>query len=773
MYGYEWTEEYGIFRLTVNAKVQKEIRPVFHEELDFFGMDQYWDYPKDTDAPILWAEGVRRYVLNGTCIAEAQGGGFYTKPVIVRTTDERLKLRAIDIERLYEINRDLMISLEHKSIYFIQEQYAKYSAKGFSFICAFSGGKDSLLLLDLMSKALAPSDFYVVFSNTGMELSDTVKAVEKAKKHWSKLRFMEAKCHMEPEESWNEFGPPASRLRWCCSVHKSVPTVLLIQSLVGEKSKVVVFDGVRGEESLRRSKYEEVGEGVKNSLQVNCHAILKWSSSEVFLYLLKNKIFLNDAYRCGIYRVGCKVCPMSAKWQDALIAAHYPGEIAESLHQLEEITLFAKGRLDKKYVEEGGWQSRAGGKILKQGENRVFEQVSDNEITFSLVHAKQNWLDVLPIFGNIVESVGNQYTVQSKHGIFTMSFDADDEKQTITLSPCSKLDRYALSALRAIANKTAYCVGCKSCIPQCPAGAFQIIDGRIQIRQSSCIHCYNCCTAFERGCMVAKSLFVRGDSVVNPDKYRNFGFRQSFYDHFCENGAQCFGMEVLGKDQYKSLKQWLAESGILQRVQKGTKESVTTDITALGTKIMSYGPYNPFAWSIMWANLAYNSIVARCFCLNVDVGATFDNAYLVNCLDHDIDEKYRRQAVNSLLSTFRDSPIGSALSQGISIDKALYLRAGWDYPHAVALLYTLYLYAEHTGSKKFTFTDLMNAKNNKDSLGISPSDIYAIDVNSFRDAVQGLALQFPKYIRVSFIANLDNIILEDYTSLEVLDLAEE
>ena len=33
MYGYEWTEEYGIFRLTIDAKIQKEIRPVFHEEL--------------------------------------------------------------------------------------------------------------------------------------------------------------------------------------------------------------------------------------------------------------------------------------------------------------------------------------------------------------------------------------------------------------------------------------------------------------------------------------------------------------------------------------------------------------------------------------------------------------------------------------------------------------------------------------------------------------------------------------------------------------------
>ena len=55
-----------------------------------------------------------------------------------------------------------------------------------------------------------------------------------------------------------------------------------------------------------------------------------------------------------------------------------------------------------------------------------------------------------------------------------------------------------------------------------------------------------------------------------------------------------------------------------------------------------------------------------------------------------------------------DSPIGSSLMQGIQIDKDYY-RAGWEYPHAVALLYALYLYAEHTGRKSFTFSELVNA----------------------------------------------------------------
>ena len=97
MYGYVWKEdENGILVLTVNNNLEKEIRPVFKEELDYFKMYNYWEYP-DTRDPLLWAEGIRRYMVNGFCVAEAKGGGFYTKSKI-ELHQEHLSLRPVSIK---------------------------------------------------------------------------------------------------------------------------------------------------------------------------------------------------------------------------------------------------------------------------------------------------------------------------------------------------------------------------------------------------------------------------------------------------------------------------------------------------------------------------------------------------------------------------------------------------------------------------------------------------------------------------------------------------
>ena len=221
--------------------------------------------PNDILIFLLWAEGIRKYVLNGEVIAEAKGGSFYEKPKIVIKNTEVKKLEPIDVKRLTEVNASIMEGLTQRSVQFIRSTYDEYEKQGYKFVAAYSGGKDSIVILDLVQRALAPDQFIVVFGDTGMELCDTYMAVEKAKRHYPNLKFQTAKSNFSAQESWKEFGPPGRRLRWCCGVHKSVPTLMLLREISdGDNVKAVVFDGVRAEESEQRSTYAELSEGKKH-----------------------------------------------------------------------------------------------------------------------------------------------------------------------------------------------------------------------------------------------------------------------------------------------------------------------------------------------------------------------------------------------------------------------------------------------------------------------------------------------------------------------------
>ena len=326
MYNYEWDLETGGYILTTRITgVTKEVRPVFAEELKFLEMNKKygWDIP-DCEEPIMWAEG-RRYMYRGELVAEAVGGGLYSMPVM-KSVIRNLSLKPVDLQTMVLKNENLMNGLVQRTLRFVYDTYKKYEDKVGIFYVAFSAGKDSMVMLDIVQRALPHDAFVVIYGDTTMEFNATYRAVDDAKKRWPQLEWYTARAPFDATESWQKVGYPARRLRWCCSVHKTAPSIQKLRDIYREKYpdsnkpfKVMVFDGIRAEESDARAGYAMVSEGNKHAVQANCSPIHEWNTTELFIYMFANNIPVNELYRYGSHRVGCILCPMASEWYECVL----------------------------------------------------------------------------------------------------------------------------------------------------------------------------------------------------------------------------------------------------------------------------------------------------------------------------------------------------------------------------------------------------------------------------------------------------------------------
>ena len=519
MFKIEWDNETGGILLTSKVTKETlgiSPRPVWFEELNLLGLDKLgWQYPCCNE-PLMWAVN-KQYYYRGRLMFEAKGANIYDAPTIVFQPDieASIVLTPIDVNEMLRRNKDKMFLIESEAIEFIRDTYTAYgginrafeaskanrevdyealaertekrtktkmavvkqdcdsfdivpldvakeegkrivlSTRIDRFIASFSGGKDSQVVLDLVTRAIPPTAFEVIYSDTGYELPPSLLLYEDVKRFYGErfpaLKFSTTRNHESVLNYWDKIGTPSDTHRWCCSVMKTAP---LYRSLkipgTNKQARVLAFEGVRSEESVRRSAYNRIGKGVKHSFVINARPIFDWSTSEIFLYLLLHNLPINPAYRVGKPRVGCIFCPFGSPWDDMIVNKCYTKELQPFLSTIERIVEERKIPNALEYIKDRRWKLRASGTNVG---NKTNIKIASTQTTFiaEVIHPQKSILDWLPALGKFsLSKKGNNYSgeIEFNGKKFTFSISAQGSNLTFKVEDNNNIRlRYLLRRL--------------------------------------------------------------------------------------------------------------------------------------------------------------------------------------------------------------------------------------------------------------------------------------------------------------------------------------
>ena len=745
-------------------------RPVFFEELDLLGLkDLGWTYPQCKE-PIMWAVN-KQYWYRGIMLFEAKGANIYDAPSLVLAQGIKpIALEAVDVELMLRRNKDKMFLIENEAIEFIRDTYTIYAGVNHAhdtikanqeidfevlaeraekrtkqkmavvkedcdsfdvmpldaanaagkrvllstridrFIASFSGGKDSQVVLDLVTRAIPSTAFEVIYSDTGYELPPSLELYGEVKRYYGErfpsLKFSIARNHESVFNYWDKIGTPSDTHRWCCSVMKTAPLYRMLKVDGNKQARVLTFDGVRAEESTRRSTYERIGKGVKHSTVVNASPILNWSTIEIFLYLLGHNLPINPAYRKGVTRVGCVICPFSSECNEMVVRNYYYDAIRPFLCRIETNVKKLDIPDPKEYIVSGNWKRRAGGRDMTPDAKINIVSIKP-DLVIEIYNSHKNittWFPAVGIFN------GN-----SKHGnikfngnVFNYSVKTLTDKIVITF-PSATADALFIGLVKRALYKSTFCINCEACEVECPTGALSILP-EAKIDLTKCIHCHKCLTFHELGCIVAHSLKTTNDKPTKMKLigYNNFGLKEEWLDYYMLNHEDFFNSEGHGlntKEQLPSFTKWLIHSEVLD-------DAKNKRLTILGNLLVSIYQDNPsLVWEILWINLTYSSPIAKWYAQSVpflNETADADLKEMVKLDYPDSSDTTIKNIVYALLRTLKESPIGSDLCQYIRTDKQKFIRHQYTDVSCEAIAYSLYRYGEFVDSKELRVSSLFN-----------------------------------------------------------------
>lgn len=758
MYSYTYDKKTGgIILNTSPTGFSKEPRPVYATELDVLGFDRYWKYDKQTDLPYMWAEA-NHYYYRGMLVAKLKGGNIYTAPEIIIHDGEDgkpilpepngISLRPVDIEGMVAANREMLEIIEQTTVKKILAIYTKYKNKLDCFHVAFSGGKDSCVLLDLVKKALPKGSFVVVFGDTGMEFPDTYDLIQKINQQCTEeeIPFYTAKSHLSPKESWELFGPPSRVLRWCCSVHKSAPQTLKLREITGKDDFTgLAFVGVRAHESATRAVYEYESYGKKQKGQYSHNSILEWTSAEIWLYIYANDIAINEAYKKGSARVGCICCPMGGGKSEYVEYKNYTNDVNSYFEMIKQ----SNGRQNVnigEYIKRGGWSARKNGRDLANNPNHCSERIENGYLTIEIVNPASDWREWI----KTIDVEKNSYIVQETKTGYVARLREEVMRQNPLLS----------RLFRQVFHKAAYCKGCKVCEANCTNGALQFVMNKVRINE--CVRCQKC-HAIDSGCLLFHSLRHPqggGKPMKSLNTMSNHAPKTEWLAAFFEKGNEFFSENNLGPEQISFFKRLLKDAGLAEKNQ----------VTPFGDLISSLGWDTDVSLGLILLNLVFENPQVEWYVANFNIGRSYTRKEAEEML---VVFEVKPPVAKSICVAFKrltETPLGTVLRFGFITAEGDLVRTKCSVSDPRVVLYGLFKFAEKCNDyKEFTLATLLN--DNIDRDGISPTRIFGLGREEMTPLLLGLTAKYPEFINASFTHDLEKITLaEDKSSEDVLDL---
>ena len=158
MYNFEWHSRSRAYKLQTGTGkfVASEIRPVYAAELTLLKAEDVFEFDAKENLPLLWGKH-NSYIYKGVEVAKAQRDEYGNVRLIPSETGSRIRLEPVDVDLWLSVNEKIMDALVADTLKRIKEMYDRYSQKTDVCYIGFSGGKDSMVLLDLCHKVLPVS----------------------------------------------------------------------------------------------------------------------------------------------------------------------------------------------------------------------------------------------------------------------------------------------------------------------------------------------------------------------------------------------------------------------------------------------------------------------------------------------------------------------------------------------------------------------------------------------------------------------------------------